>query len=180
MRRRFPVRSSRSLRARLFVSHFLVALVAALTLLVAGAVAAVIAAASSLFVSRRIAGPLRGMMAATGRIAAGRYGERVPVGEPGELGALSESLNSMAASLEGAEKKRLKLIGDVSHELRTPLSTLQGHMEGLMEGVVEPSDETWALLYGEAERMRRIVDDLRRLSHAEAGQLELVEPGGIG
>jgi len=218
-----PLRSSRSLGARLFVSHFLVALVAAFTLLaalyliapvifgrlmggmmgsggmmrpsemegmmgsvgrafgltllysllVAGAVAAVIAAASSLFVSRRIVEPLRDMMAATRRIAAGRYGERVPVGDPVELGALSKSLNSMAASLERAEKKRLELIGDVSHELRTPLSTLQGYMEGLMEGVVEPSDETWALLYGEAERMRRIVDDLRRLSHAESGQLDL-------
>jgi len=231
MKRRTPLRSHRSLGARLFVSHFLVALVAAFTLLtalyliapmifgrlmsgmmgadggmmgtdggmmrpsdmegmmglvgrafgltllysllVAGAVAAVIAAASSLFVSRRIVEPLRNMMAATRRIAAGRYGERVPVGEPDELGALSESFNAMAASLEEAEKKRLELIGDVSHELRTPLSTLQGYMEGLMEGVVEPSEETWALLYGEAERMRRIVDDLSRLSHAEAGQLDL-------
>ena len=231
MKRRTPLRSHRSLGARLFVSHFLVALVAAFTLLtalyliapmifgrlmsgmmgadggmmgtdggmmrpsdmegmmglvgrafgltllysllVAGAVAAVIAAASSLFVSRRIVEPLRNVMAATRRIAAGRYGERVPVGEPDELGALSESFNSMAASLEEAEKKRLELIGDVSHELRTPLSTLQGYMEGLMEGVVEPSEETWALLYGEAERMRRIVDDLGRLSHAEPGQLDL-------
>ncbi len=228
MRRGPPLRSSRSLGARLFVSHFLVALVAAFTLVAAlyliapvifgrlmsgmmgsdggmmrpsdmegamgsvgrafgltllysllasGAVAAVIAAASSLFVSRRIVEPLRDMMAATRRIAAGRYGERVPVGDPvgesDELGALSESFNSMAASLERAEKKRLELIGDVSHELRTPLSTLQGYMEGLMEGVVKPSDETWALLYGEAERMRRIVDDLRRLSLAEAGQLDL-------
>jgi len=65
------------------------------------------------------------------------------------------------------------LIGDVSHELRTPLSTLSGYMEGLMAGVIEPSEETWAILYEEAERMRRIVDDLRQLSSAEAGQLDL-------
>ncbi len=218
-------RTYRGLRAKLFVSHFLVALATALTLLtalylvapvifgrlmagmmgampgmmdadsgmegmmdsvrrafgltllyslvVAGVVAAVTASLSSLFVSRRIVEPLRDMMAATRRIAAGRYGERVPVGEPDELGALSESFNSMAASLEAAERKRLELIGDVSHELRTPLSTLEGYMEGLMEGVIEPSEETWALLYGEAERMRRIVEDLRQLSHAEAGQLTL-------
>jgi signal transduction histidine kinase len=143
------------------------------SLLVAGAVAAVIAATSSLFVSRRIVEPLRRMTSATRRIAAGRYSERVPAGEADELGTLSESFNSMAASLEAAERKRLELIGDVSHELRTPLSTLQGYMEGLMEGVVAPSEETWALLYDDAERMRRIVDDLRRISHAEAGQLDL-------
>ncbi len=228
---------SRSLGARLFVSHFLVALVATFTLLtaiyfvapaifgrlmdgmvgsmsgmmepgrmsgmeemmgsvgqafgltllysllVAGVVAAVAAALLSLFVSRRIVEPLRRMISATRRISAGRYEERVPVGEADELGALSESFNSMAASLQTAEERRLELIGDVSHELRTPLSTLQGYMEGLMEGVVEPSGETWALLYGEAERMRRLVDDLNQLSSAEAGRLELektaVSPGEV-
>ena len=233
MKRWFPLLSSRSLGAKFFISHFLVALVTAFTLLtalyviapvifgrlmgdmmgsdgmmgagdgmmrpsemegmmgsvgrafgstlsysllVAGAVAAVIAATSSLFVSRRIVEPLRRMTSATRRIAAGRYGERVPVGEADELGTLSESFNSMAASLEAAERERLELIGDVSHELRTPLSTLQGYMEGLIEGVVAPSEETWALLYDDAERMRRIVDDLRRISHAEAAQLDLETP----
>lgn len=153
------------------------------SLLVAGIVAAVFAVVSSLFVSRRVVDPLRRMVEATRRISAGRYKERVPVGEPDEIGILSESFNSMAASLQTTEKQRLELIGDVSHELRTPLSTLQGYMEGLMEGMIEPSEETWALLYGEAERMRRLVDDLKQLSHAEAGQLELKEavvfPGEI-
>ncbi len=143
------------------------------SLLVAGVAAAAMAAVSSLFVSRRIVEPLRRMLAATHRIASGRYDERVPVEEADELGTLSESFNAMAASLEAAEERRLNLIGDVSHELRTPLSTLQGYMEALVEGVIEPSEETWALLYGEAERMRRLVDDLLHLSRAEAGRLEL-------
>lgn len=143
------------------------------SLLVAGVVATATAALTSLFVSRRIVTPLSIMLVATRRISAGRYDERVPAGEVDELGALSESFNSMAASLQAAEERRLDLIGDVSHELRTPLSTLQGYMEGFMERVVEPSEETWALLYGEAERMRRVVDDLSQLSRAEAGRLEL-------
>jgi signal transduction histidine kinase len=46
-------------------------------------------------------------------------------------------------------------------------------MEGLAEGVVEPTEETWTLLYAEFERLGRLVDDLRRLSRAEAGQLDL-------
>ena len=143
------------------------------SLFVAGAVAAGASAVFSVLVSRRIADPLRRLAAATRRIAGGRYDERVPVGEADELGTFSESFNSMAASLEAAEERRLELIGDVSHELRTPLSTLQGYMEGLKEGVIEPSEEMWVLLYGEAERMRRLVDDLRQLSRAEAGRIEL-------
>ncbi|MBA2441414.1 MAG: HAMP domain-containing protein [Rubrobacter sp.] len=208
-----PLRGlSRSLGAKLFVSHFLVALVAAFTLLTAvyllapvilgrlsdgvpgpdpasearafgltllyslfaaGMVAAVAAAVVSLFVSRRVVAPLRRLLAATRRVAAGRYGERVPVAEADELGDLSRSFNELAASLQDAEKRRMDLIGDISHELRTPLSTLGGYVEGLMEGVIEPSQETWAILHEETELLRRLVDDLRQISRAEAGQLEL-------
>jgi signal transduction histidine kinase len=114
------------------------------------------------------------VLAATSRIASGRYGERVPVRDTtDELGELSQSFNAMARALEEAERRRMEVISDVSHELRTPLSTIRGYMEGLAEGVVEPSQETWTLLYAEFERLGRLVDDLRRLSRAEAGQLDL-------
>jgi two-component system sensor histidine kinase BaeS len=206
--RRLP----RGLGAKLFISHFLVALLGALTLLTAilvivpvvfgnlaggrgevvgsgaqvfgrtllysllfaGPAAVVAAAVTSLFVSRRIVDPLWYMLNATRRIASGRYGERVPVRQSDELGELSESFNVMARALEEAERRRMDVISDVSHELRTPLSTLQGYMEGLAEGVIEPSQETWALLHEEIERMRRLVDDLRQLSQTEAGQLTLI------
>jgi signal transduction histidine kinase len=79
----------------------------------------------------------------------------------------------MAKTLEATEQRRLDLISDVSHELRTPLSTIEGYMEGLIDGVVEPSDETWALVHAEAERLRRLVDDLQELSRAETGRLTL-------
>ena len=205
---RVPRLPPRGLRTKLFLSHFLVALVGTLTLftaivfaapiifgsllkepvdrvvlafgqtllyslLVAGLVATAVAAAASLFVSRRIIDPVQNMLAATRRIASGLYGERVPVRENDELGALSESFNSMAASLEEIEGRRMDAISDVSHELRTPLSTLQGYVEGLSEGVVEPSEVTWDLLREEAGRMRRLVDDLRQLSEAETGRLAL-------
>lgn len=151
------------------------------SLLVAALAAAVTAVVASLFVARRIVEPVRSMLAATRRISAGRYDERVLLREDDELGALAESLNTMAAALEATERRRREFVADISHELRTPITTLQSYMEGLMDGVVEPSGETWALLHGETERMRRLVDDLQQLSRAEAGQLVLdiapVSPG---
>ncbi len=191
--------SSYNLRPKLFLSHFVVALVGTLTFAViyllepiffgglsgmgqsfawggvvlAGFGATVAATLASLFVAGRIVGPVRHMLAATRRISAGHYDERVPIFEQDELGALSESLNAMAAALEEGEKQRREFIVDISHELRTPLSTLQGYMEGLIDGVVEPSEETWGLMYAEAERMRRLVDDLRQLSQAETGRIAL-------
>jgi two-component system, OmpR family, sensor histidine kinase BaeS len=90
-----------------------------------------------------------------------------------ELGELSASFNTMARALDEAERRRMEVIYDLSHELRSPLSTLRGYTEGLAEGVIRPSEEIWSLLQTEADRMGRLVDDLRRLSQAEAGQLDL-------
>ena len=69
-----------------------------------------------------------------------------------ELGELGASFNAMAAALEQTEQRRMQLIGDVAHELRTPIATLSGYLEGLMDGVVQPSDQTWARLHGETGR----------------------------
>jgi signal transduction histidine kinase len=80
----------------------------------------------------------------------------------------------MASSLEQAERRRLDLVGNVAHELRTPIATLEGYLEGLLDGVVESSPTTWARLHDEAGRLRRLVDDLQELSRAEARQMSLV------
>lgn len=136
----------------------------------ASVVAAVVV---SVFVSGRIASTVRGMNEAARRIASGRYSERVPVGEPDELGKLAASFNAMAESLEQDERRRLELIGTVAHELRTPISNLQGYLEGVTDGVVPPSAETWGFLLSETGRLKRLVEDLQELSRAEAKQLPL-------
>jgi signal transduction histidine kinase len=145
-------------------------------LLVAGAAATLVALLVSLFVAQQIARPVQRMLAATRRIAAGHYAERVPI-EPDtagdEIGQLAESFNDMAVSLEQTERRRLDLIGDISHELRTPIATMEGYLEGLLDGVIEPSAQTWGLLHDEAGRLRRLVEDLQELSRAEARQITL-------
>ncbi len=136
----------------------------------AGLLAAVVA---SYFFAERIVAPVRRLARASRRIASGHYAERVPSGGSDELADLGASFNLMASSLEEVERRRLALIGDVAHELRTPLSTIEGYAEGLLDGVVEATPETYALLHREAGRLRRLVDDLQELSRAEARQLTL-------
>ncbi len=157
--------------ARLTTQAFRSAMLQAL-LLSAGA-ATLAAVAVSLFVSTRIVTPLRRLLVASQRIAAGHYAERVPATEADELGALAAQFNTMASELEQAERRRVTLIGDVAHELRTPLATIEGYTEGLLDGVVAPGAETWALLHDEAGRLRRLVQDLQELSRAEARQIPL-------
>jgi signal transduction histidine kinase len=154
------------------------------TLLLALALAALVAFAASLvislFVARRITGPLREMMQVSQRISAGNYTERieiVPIHREDELGQLAISINTLAVALEQTERRRLGVIGDVTHELRTPIATLEGYLEGLLDGVVEPEPSTWAMLHTQAGRLRRLVDDLQELSRAEAHQIPLaVQP----
>ncbi len=143
-------------------------------LLVATGAAVLAAAAASVFVTGRIVGPLRRLASASQRLADGHYAERVPIEGHDELGDLGRSFNAMADALEATERRRRELIGDVAHELRTPIATLEGYLEGLLDGVVEPGEPTWARLHGEAGRLRRLVDDLQELSRAEARQIPLV------
>lgn len=145
-------------------------------LVLATALAAVGALVLSYFVARQIARPVQQMLKATQRIGGGHYAERVvvPVANTGdELGQLATSFNEMASALEQTERRRVELVGDVAHELRTPITTLTGYLEGLLDGVVEPSPETWAKLHTESLRLRRLVDDLQELSRAEARQIPL-------
>jgi signal transduction histidine kinase len=149
----------------------------------AGGAALVAAIVVSLLVSGQVAGPIRRLALASRRIAAGRYSDRVVASGPDELRQLATSFNEMAAELEGAERRRLELIGDVAHELRTPIATIEGYAEGLLDGVVPATERTWAKLHAEAGRLRRLAEDLQQLSRAEAHQLALVlqpvAPGAI-
>ncbi len=135
---------------------------------------AAFAAASllSLFISSRVVKPVRDMMQASRRIAEGHYQERVQVpGDPAqadELSQLAISFNRMAEQLAQNEALRKRLIGDVTHELRTPLSAIKGSMEGLMDGVLPATAETYQKIYHEADRLARLVEDLQQLSRVEA------------
>lgn len=144
----------------------------ALAALAAFAVAIVV----SVFVSRQIVAPVRAMMLASQRITADHYDERVRVVDstaPDELDGLAISFNQMATRLEQTETMRRQLLGDVVHELRTPLTSIKGYMEGLIDGVLPATEETYQQVYHEADRLQRLVYDLQELSRVEAGAYKL-------
>jgi two-component system OmpR family sensor kinase/two-component system sensor histidine kinase BaeS len=79
----------------------------------------------------------------------------------------------MVEELEQADRQRRHLTADVAHELRTPLHIIQGNLEGILDGVYEPYEEHINATLEETRLLARLVDDLRTLSLAEAGQLPL-------
>jgi signal transduction histidine kinase len=139
------------------------------------AVAASIAAALviSAIVSTRVVRPVRALAAAAQRIAGRGGSARVPVRGTDELAHLAQAFNEMAASLEDAEHVRRQLLADVAHELRTPLATVESYVEALADGVLALDAENWDAIRSETTRLGRLVDDLQRVSRAEAHQLDL-------
>jgi two-component system sensor histidine kinase BaeS len=144
------------------------------------ALAALVAAiAASYLVSRQVVGPVQKMVSISHRIAEGEFHQRLKISgnlardQLDELDLLALSFNQMADKLEKTEAVRSRLIGDVSHELRTPLAAIKGYMEGLIDGVIPASGETFQQIHSEVDRLQRLVNDLQELSRMEAGAYQL-------
>ena len=123
--------------------------------------------------ARRITSPLSELMNAADALAEGDLTARAPVEGSGEFRDFARSFNRMAEALETAMRHRRELLADVAHELRTPLTIIQGNLEGLRDGVYEATPEHLDLVLDETQKFGRLVEDLRLLTLAEAGQLPL-------
>lgn len=131
------------------------------------------AAISGSIAYRRLGRPLSEMMAATDAVAEGDLSVRVREDLPGDFGRMARGFNRMTAELERAEQQRRNLTADVAHELRTPLHIIQGNLEGILDGVYQPTSEHLTATLDETRFLARLVNDLQTLSLAEAGQLPL-------
>jgi len=142
-------------------------------LAIAASAAVLTALAVSWFVSSRVTRTIATLAAASGNLAHGAYDTRVPVASEDEVGALARSFNEMAATLEQTEQRRRELLSDVAHELRTPLATIDGYVEAINDGVMQPDDRIWDAIRTEVARLVRLADDLGKVSRAEERQLDL-------
>ncbi len=86
---------------------------------------------------------------------------------------LTRAFNTMASRLESDQHQRRSPLADVSHELRTPLAILRGNLEAIADGIHEPDEGHVAGLIEETRVLERLVEDLRTISLAEAGELPL-------
>lgn len=123
--------------------------------------------------SRRILAPVRTLNTAAQRLGQGDFSQRVPAAGPAELRHLSQTFNTMAENLAVAEQLRRNLAADVAHELRTPLSNIQGYLEAVNDGLLQPDAATIAALRQQTAHLVALVEDLRLLAQAEAGALQL-------
>ena len=133
---------------------------------IAGLIAALIL---GILFTRQLLQRLGEVQHAAHRLAAGDYRSEIsPPPEP-ELADLAVSINTLGATLAATEETRARLMSDVAHEIRNPLTTIEGYMEGLIDGVLPPTVETYTEVADEAHRVKLITDDLSFMSKAQEG-----------
>ncbi len=137
-------------------------------------VAAAVAAAISWLIARRIAAPLEQTASALGRLADGHHD--VHVDDPGlgpELATLADSSNRLAHRLEVTDEHRARLTADLAHQLRNPIASLQATAQALQDGILQPDEETLAVLTDQSAHLQRLVADLEKVSRAEERRIVL-------
>lgn len=142
-------------------------------LLYGAVIGAVIALLLGVFLSRTLTRPIRELTRATHAVSEGDLSQQVPVRSNDELGELAQAFNKMSSELSRSINSRKQMTADIAHELRTPLSLILGHAEAVHDGVLPPTRENFEIIREEAMRLEHLVNDLRILSLADAGELAI-------
>ena len=117
--------------------------------------------------------PVRALTEATRRMRAGDGTARATTSSRWEIAELTAAFNEMAEHVARTDRQRKELVNDISHELRTPLSTIKGWLIAAHDGVAALDTELVSSLLEETLLLQHLVDDLRDLALADAGQLRL-------
>lgn len=139
-----------------------------------GALGATLAALLlGILLARSISRPVRELTLATQAVAQGELGRQVEVRTTDEIGELAASFNQMSTDLARGADLRRQMTADIAHDLRTPLSVIMGYTEALADGKLSGNPAMYSVMHDEALHLGRLIDDLRTLSLADAGELSL-------
>ena len=144
-----------------------VALAALITFLLAGI--------CIFFITRQIISPLHVMAQMSGEMAEGKFDRRVPVTGSRETQELASAFNLMATQLEALEKTRRDFVANVSHELRSPMTSMQGFLQGMLDGTIPAGEhhQYMQIVLDETRRLSKLVGSLLNLSRMENGETPL-------
>lgn len=142
-------------------------------LLYAALGAALVALALGTVLARSLTHPLRDLTTAIHAMAKGDLKQHVSVKSRDELGELAAAFNQMSSDLDRLNLSRRQMTADIAHDLRSPLTVIGGYVESMRDGVLKPTPERLDTIHSEVQHLQRLVEDLRTLSQADAGELTL-------
>ncbi|AGC68164.1 integral membrane sensor signal transduction histidine kinase [Thermoclostridium stercorarium subsp. stercorarium DSM 8532] len=127
------------------------------------------------FLSKRIINPLKQMTDVAREISSGKWSTRIHLNGNDEIKVLADTFNQMLDNLENLEKMRRDFIANVSHELRTPMTSINGFIEGILDGTIPEDKQKYylSIVKDEVKRLYRLVSDLLDIARMEAGEIKL-------
>ncbi len=144
-------------------------------LIVAGLVGLGLALAVAWALSRGLVQSLGRLAAGAGAIAAGHYGERVPVLGAEEIRGVATAFNHMAEQVQTAQVTQQDFLANVSHDLRTPLTSIQGFSQAIIDGTSKDPAYHARIIHDEVGRLNRMVGELLDLARISAGRLSMTQ-----
>lgn len=128
----------------------------------------------SIIISKSIANPISKVSNMTKFIGEGNYKKEVTYkSNISEIDDLIKSINKLSNELNEHENLRKQLTADIAHELRTPLTSIKGHLDTIIAGIWEPTNERLNSINEEVTRIANLVDDLRKLAKFDTGKNNL-------
>ena len=125
----------------------------------------------SIIISRSIAKPISKVSKMTKYIGEGNYKNKLNYkSNIMEIDDLINSINKLSNELNDQENLRKQLTGDIAHELRTPLTSIKGHLDAIIVGIWEPTNERLNSINEEVKRITNLVDELRKLAKFDSGK----------
>lgn len=150
------------------------------SLIVAGIIAGVVGIILVLLLSRRMLGSIGNLTSTARSLGEGDLSSRATVRGNDEVAELGHAFNNMADALQESERQRRSMVADVAHELRTPLTNIQGHIEAMQDGLMQPDAANLGAVHQQTVHLNHLVSDLRLLAETEASELSLdMEPTSI-
>lgn len=144
--------------------------------IISGFIALMVGLAVSIFLAKQLTNPIVKITKTANEMRRGNLAVRSEVSsKTKEIEELSASINYLAETLQDQEMLRKRLSSDMAHEIKTPLTTLRTHVEALLDGIWQPTEERLQSIYDEIERLTNLVDNLRNLAKLEQADSKLIK-----
>jgi signal transduction histidine kinase len=127
------------------------------------------------FSSLRISRPIKIIEETARKLGAGEAVADLNLNTGDELERMAESFNQMKNKLSAAENMRREFIASISHDLRTPLTSINGFVQGMLDGLVEPEDTAkyLGIIKQETKHLLNLTEDILELAKIQSGSISL-------
>ena len=139
----------------------------------AGGFAILLAIGLAVLVSKYLLEPIKVITSASTQLSTGDFSTRVDIKGNDEIAMLAKTFNQLARNLELAEERKQSLTADAAHELRTPIAVQKAQLEGMLDGVLPLTQKNVLIALQQTNFLSRLVEDLRLLAMADAGEVRL-------